>query len=157
MTYTKDSGEVSALVRPVNAVETVKTAKTFGRFVATGDNTHNEFGLFEWNMQPRAGGPDPHFHRTYSESFYVISGSVTIFDGREWVETAPGDFVHVPKGGLHGFRNDTDDPASMLILFSPGEARENYFRELTEIVNTGRKLTDEEWTEFFVRHDNHFV
>lgn len=157
MTYTKDSGEISARVRPVSAVETVKTAKVFGRFVATGDTTHNEFGLFEWNLQPRANGPDPHFHRTYSESFYVISGGVTIYDGREWVRTAPGDFVHVPKGGLHGFRNDTDDPASMLILFSPGEARENYFRELTEIVNTGRKLTDEEWTEFFVRHDNHFV
>jgi hypothetical protein len=29
-----------------------------------------------------------------------------------------GDFLHVPEGGVHGFRNDSDAAATMLILFA---------------------------------------
>jgi uncharacterized RmlC-like cupin family protein len=28
---------------------------------------------------------------------------------------APGDFVHVPEGGVHVFRNESGEPASMLL------------------------------------------
>ncbi|MGW5449516.1 cupin domain-containing protein [Streptomyces asiaticus] len=37
-----------------------------------------------------------------------------------------GDFLYVPAGGLHGFQNDSDEPVSMLMLFSPGAPREEY-------------------------------
>jgi hypothetical protein len=55
----------------------------------------------------------------------------------------------VPQGGLHAFRNDSGEPASMLILFTPGAPREEYFEELAR----GRRFTPEEWTEFCLRHD----
>ena len=36
----------------------------------------------------------------------------------------PGDFLYVPQGGVHAFRNESGEPASMLILFTPrGAAR----------------------------------
>lgn len=54
-----------------------------------------------------AGGPGPHFHRTISESFYVLLGTVRIFDGTDWVDVTPGGFAHVPIGGIHGFHNAT--------------------------------------------------
>ena len=44
-------------------------------------------------------GPGPHFHRTMSESFFVLTGTVLIYDGTAWVETHPGDFTFVPEGG----------------------------------------------------------
>ena len=74
------------------------------------------------------------------------------FDGR------PGDFVmHVPEGGVHGFRNDSDDPASMLILFAPGIPRERFFLELAEISASGRPLSEDERTAFYARHDQYMV
>ena len=66
--------------------------------------------------------PDPlytHFHRTMAESFYLLSGTVRIYDGEEWVDAGVGDFAHVPPGGIHGFTNESGAPASMLIHFAP--------------------------------------
>ncbi|HEX2384206.1 MAG TPA: hypothetical protein VHI95_16295 [Acidimicrobiales bacterium] len=48
-------------------------------------------------------------------------------------------------------------PASMLILFAPGAPREGYFEGLIEIGTSGRKLTDEEWSDFLARHDTYFL
>jgi hypothetical protein len=61
--------------------------------------------------------------------------------------------VYVPQGGLHGFRNDTDEPASMLLLFTPGAAREPYF----EGIATLGEMTEEERAAFFIEHDNYWV
>ncbi|TMB50755.1 MAG: cupin domain-containing protein, partial [Chloroflexi bacterium] len=98
-----------------------------------------------------------HFHRTFSESFYVLEGAIRLFNGRDWVEGAAGDFIHVPAGGIHAFGNESDDGAAMLILFAPGVARERYFQELAEIGTSGRKLTAAEWTEVYARHDQFMV
>ncbi|GAB4050388.1 cupin domain-containing protein [Catellatospora paridis] len=106
-------------------------------------------------MPARVGQADPHFHRTFSESFYVVSGTVRLYNGSSWIDGQPGDFLHVPEGGVHGFRNDSDAEASMLILFAPGIARETYFRELADISATGRQLSEEEWTDLLARHDQY--
>jgi hypothetical protein len=63
----------------------------------------------------------------------------------------------VPKGGIHAFSADSDQPSSMLILFAPGAARERYFIELEQIRASGRKLTKREWTELYARHDQTMV
>lgn len=156
MTYLDQTGQVNALHVPVGAAEQQRMrAGTLARFTATGADTDGRFGLFEWHMSPRSGGPGAHFHRTFSESFYVLSGTVRHFDGANWTDSRPGDFLHVPEGGIHAFRNDSDEPASMLILFAPGIARERYFRELAQIAATGQTLSTDEWTELFARHDQY--
>jgi mannose-6-phosphate isomerase-like protein (cupin superfamily) len=157
VTYLPTAGEVSAEFHARDDVErlTFEASGTHVRFVAPGAATQGQFGLFEWNMQPRTGGADPHFHRTFSESFFVISGTVEFFDGRRWVPARAGDFLYVPMGGVHGFRAPSDEPSKMLILFAPGTPREKYFRELAEIRNTGRTLTDDEWTAFLAQHDQY--
>lgn len=55
-----------------------------------------------------------------SESFFVLSGSMRMHDGRDWVDASAGDYLYVPPGGVHGFRNESQEPASILILFTPG-------------------------------------
>jgi quercetin dioxygenase-like cupin family protein len=151
-----DHGEVSARFRTGDDVEQLTMRSgTVARFVAPGAVTAGQFGLFEWRMLPRSGGADPHFHKTFSESFYVMSGAVRLYNGAAWTEARQGDFLYVPPRGVHAFSNDGDEPASMLILFAPGAPREAYFRELADIGATGRQLSWDEWTELYARHDQY--
>jgi hypothetical protein len=45
----------------------------------------------------------------------------------------------------------------MLILFAPGAPRERYFLELAAIRDSGRILSDDEWTNFLAAHDQYSV
>lgn len=157
MSYTGDAGEISATYRPVDGMRDLVRAKTTMRFIAPGSVTRGQYGLFRWDMAPQAGGPNAHFHKTFSESFYVIDGTVRLYNGDKWVDATAGDFLYVPEGGIHAFRNDSDEAASMLILFAPGAPREDYFIELAEIADSGRQLSAEEVTEFFAKHDQYMV
>ncbi len=112
-------------------------------YLATGGTTGGAFGLYRWNFGTARTGPDPHFHRSISESFFILDGAVTIFDGADWVETRAGDFAHVPPGGIHGFRNESGEPASMLLLFTPGAPREEYFETL-KALGSGLTMSDTE-------------
>lgn len=155
--YQGETGEISATYRRSSTAPDVTYASgTTCEYLSTGASTDGLFGLYRWSMTPKAGGPAAHFHRTMAESFYVLIGTVKIFDGREWLDAQPGDFVHVPVGGLHGFRNDSDAPASMLIHFAPGAPREAYFEGLARWANEGRPSRDAV-KAFYREHDNLFV
>jgi uncharacterized RmlC-like cupin family protein len=158
MSYSGDEGETSAVSLPADAVRTLEMRSgTLARIVAPGSVTEGRYGLYRWDMPARAGGAGAHFHRTFSESFYVIDGAVNLFDGSAWITAGAGDFLYVPEGGIHGFRNDSDAAASMLILFAPGVAREGYFEALAEIAATGRTPSQEEWAELYARFDQTMV
>jgi quercetin dioxygenase-like cupin family protein len=123
------------------------------RFVAPGSVTAGRYGLFEYAMGAHSPGPGPHVHRTFSESFYVLTGELTIFADDSWATFGPGDYALVPEHGVHAFRNDGDDPVSFLILFAPGIARERFFSELAQMREQGVELTPEERVAFYARHD----
>lgn len=169
--YHGDDGEVSAVFRPAGAApELVRErpapgddgAITWTRTSYLGTSTptghpaaavtDHEFGLYRVELGPRAGGPSTHFHRTISESFYILSGTVQLADGERTIDAEPGDFLYVPVGGLHAFGNVSDEPASMLLLFAPGAPRETYFEEVAQ----AHQLPDEERDAFFLAHDNHW-
>ena len=63
----------------------------------------------------------------------------------------------VPEGGVHGFRNESGEGASMLILFAPGAPREKYFEGLAEVGRTGQRPSEDEWAEFMRAHDTYWV
>ena len=158
MSYIGTGGELSAVLRSEDEVDSLRIGDaTTARFVAPGSSTDGRFGLFRWDMTGGAGGADAHFHRTFSESFYVLEGTVRLYNGREWIDAGAGDFLHVPEGGIHGFHNEGDEAASMLILFAPAPPRERYFHELAEIISSGREMSREEWTDFLARHDQYMV
>ena len=152
--YLGDAGEISASYRPAGAPPevTYKSGNTV-HYLATGASTNGLFGLYRWVMGPSVSGPDPHFHRSITESFYVLDGVVSIYDGTRWIDAEPGDWVHVPEGGLHAFKNNSGAPASMLLHFAPGAPREPYFEDLPDLA--GR--TPEERDAFFLAHDTFWV
>jgi quercetin dioxygenase-like cupin family protein len=124
------------------------------RFVATGSQTRGDFGLFEVTMPPGGGGPGPHLHRTFSESFHVLEGELAVYTGEEWTTASAGDLLYVPRSSVHGFRSAGPDVgARFLILFTPGIAREDYFEGLVELHADGRTPSTEEIDAFALRHD----
>ena len=152
------NGDVLASYRPADAAaELALPGGGAASYLATGATTGGRFGLYRWDMGPGAGGAQPHFHRTFSESFFVVSGAVRLFDGTAWLDGSPGDFVYVPDGGLHGFRNESGEPASLLILFAPGAPREAYFEGLIELAEGRWKPSHDELQAFFEKHDNIYV
>jgi quercetin dioxygenase-like cupin family protein len=152
MTLLEDSGVPSAVVIPKGEQ---LSRPGVGRAVALGSQTGDEFGLFRSEM---AQGSEvaAHFHRTFSESFYVLSGRMELWTGVAWRGVSAGDLAYVPRGGIHGLRV-TDGPAEVLTLFVPGVPRERFVLELLEIRQSGRQLSKEEWAEFYRRHDQYML
>jgi quercetin dioxygenase-like cupin family protein len=155
--YLGDGGERSAVLRPAGAEPelTYPNGGTRVHYLGTGASTGGKYGLYRWEMGTEPSGPSAHFHRTMSESFYVLSGTVRLYDGDRWIDATAGDYLHVPEGGVHAFRNESGAPASMLILFAPGAPRETYFEGLAELASSGRTLSPEEWTAFYREHDQY--
>jgi oxalate decarboxylase/phosphoglucose isomerase-like protein (cupin superfamily) len=81
---------------------------------------------------------------------------VRLYDARRWLNATPVDFLFVPEGGIHGFRNESGEPAAMLLLFAPGAPREDYFETLADAARRDA-LSDEERAEFFLRHDTYWI
>jgi mannose-6-phosphate isomerase-like protein (cupin superfamily) len=155
--YFKDHGQVSAAYRPhAKAPDlSMRPGGTQVSYLATDASTAGEFGLYRWDFGPNPSGPDPHFHKTISESFFILSGTVHLFDGARWVEATAGDFLYVPQGGIHAFRNEPGEGASMLLLFAPGATREAYFEELAKVAAEGGERPEEFWAELLARHDQY--
>ncbi|MFC8290357.1 cupin domain-containing protein [Streptomyces sp. NPDC057242] len=151
--YHGDEGEVNAVFRPAGGPPDISSPGASTHYLATHESTGGEFGLYRMELGPRSAGARAHFHRTVSESFYILSGELELYNGDKWVTGRTGNFLYVPVGGLHAFKNVTDEPVSMLALFSPGAPREEYFERLSEMSRRG----GEELRRFRVRHDSYFV
>lgn len=152
--YTGENGEINATFRSGDTpAELSAPSGNRTHYIATQASTGGEFGLYRIDMGPGSPGPSTHFHRSISESFFILSGTMRLFGGEEWITARAGDFLYVPVGGLHAFENGSDEPASMLLLFSPGAPREEYFEKVGEMAQRG----GEEFKEFLVRHDSFFV
>ncbi len=150
--YRGDTGEVSAtLLRADHEPDLSHASGGGAHYLATGASTDGEFGLYRWDMGATPSGPEAHFHASISESFFVLSGTVRLYDGGSWIDGSPGDFLYVPPGGIHAFRNESGEPASMLILFTPGAPREDYFETLA--AGRLKGMSDDERATFFLRHD----
>ena len=146
MTYLPDPATLSRRTDQKSAGRT--------RFVATGSQTRGDFGLYEYTLPAGAGGATPHLHRTFSESFHVLEGSLAVLSGDEWTTAHAGDLVYVPRSGVHGFRSAGPDVgARFLILFTPGIPRELYFEGLVALYADGRQPTTAEVDAFALQHD----
>jgi mannose-6-phosphate isomerase-like protein (cupin superfamily) len=155
--YLGEDGEASATLRAASQEpELTYPNGTRCSFIATGKQTGGLFGIYLWQMAGEPSGPGPHFHRTITESFFVLTGTIRIYDGKGWIDAQVGDFVHVPQGGIHGFRNESGEPASMLIHFAPGAPREDYFASNARFAREGRP-SEQEMAKFYLRHDNYFT
>jgi quercetin dioxygenase-like cupin family protein len=82
-------------------------------------------------ISPPGGGPGPHYHDREDESFYIVEGRVSFFMNGTWTDLSPGDCVYSPRGSVHGFKNNTDQPVRVFINFAPAGI-EGFFAEAAE-------------------------
>jgi quercetin dioxygenase-like cupin family protein len=76
--------------------------------------------LLAWEAEiPPEAGPPPHIHHAQLEAYYVLEGELTILDDDRTFTARAGDFVYIPPGAVHAFRNASTRPARMLIWMSP--------------------------------------
>jgi mannose-6-phosphate isomerase-like protein (cupin superfamily) len=59
-----------------------------------------------------------------------LDGTPDILIGQDWRRCSVGDFVRIPRGVMHDFRNLTDGPATLLNVFMPG----GFERDMPQIV-----------------------
>jgi quercetin dioxygenase-like cupin family protein len=96
------------------------------RFLATGQETNGRYALFEALVGP-GGGPPPHVHSREEEGFYVLDGEITFTVSGERVVAKAGTFANMPAGTPHGFKNEGDRPARMLISVAPAGLERMFF------------------------------
>jgi quercetin dioxygenase-like cupin family protein len=93
---------------------------------ASGESTSGSLGLVEATVPP-GGGPVAHAHTRSDEAFYLLSGELEILDGARTFVARTGDFVFIPRGVRHRFKNTGVHGARMLFMFTPG-GEEGVFR-----------------------------
>lgn len=88
------------------------------RFLATGDETNGKYAMWE-AIVPPGGGPPPHIHSREEEAFFILEGEITFTVNDEKIVAMAGTFANMPVGTPHSFKNESDQPAKMLISVAP--------------------------------------
>jgi quercetin dioxygenase-like cupin family protein len=101
-------------------------------FLITGEETNGTLFLSEVVVPP-GGGPPPHIHNREDESFRLLEGTLTIQVGETTLTASPGDFVYLPRGIAHSFKNTGAVTAKALVSIAPA-GLENYFAEVFDPV-----------------------
>lgn len=96
-----------------------------------GADTGGRYSLLEDVTAP-GGGTPLHLHHREDEGFYVLEGDYLFeADGRRF-EAHAGDFVFVPRGIPHRFRNIGKTAGTMLLTLEPA-GLEVFFEELAAV------------------------
>jgi len=121
------------------------------RLLEDGSTTAHRLGVGEITLAPHSSGPPQHRHAEHDEGFYVVSGTARFIVGNTSHDAPPGSFVMIPPGAPHTFANPGDETLVLLNTFTP-DLYVQYFRDLREVVASGRQLTPEATAEVMGRY-----
>lgn len=71
------------------------------------------------NAQGTAAAP-PHYHKSYTETFHVLEGELTVRVGSKLVTLGKGESVTIPLKTVHTFSNKTAQPVKAIVEARPG-------------------------------------
>jgi uncharacterized cupin superfamily protein len=143
---------VPAVVVRAGEGEVIPAAGVDHLFRLTGARTSGRLSLEDFTLPPGVLGARPHIHRAHEETFYVLSGELTVATQDGETALGPGDLAHAPRGSVHGFRNAGTVAVRGLCLFTPA-GYENYFRDVHAAVTGGADPTAELLQELRARYD----
>jgi mannose-6-phosphate isomerase-like protein (cupin superfamily) len=96
-------------------------------FKASGTENGGRFDFFVLDIDYLTG-PPLHVHDIQEDTFYVLSGVLTLQLGDEVVELQAGDYASAPAGVAHTFTNTRPEPARVINLMTPGIGFERFVR-----------------------------
>lgn len=115
-------------IQPGGPRKTIKGAGDEYYYFASGKETDGHYFFFE-SLVPPGGGPPPHVQTKEEEAFYILEGELTFYaEGKETI-AKPGAYLNIPKGVRHRFKNNSPNPARMLVFFAPAGV-EKMFEEM---------------------------
>lgn len=119
-------------------MDVIEAGGTTLRFLKDRHETGGSLDAFEMTVQPNAKMPVPHFHETWDETVYGLSGITTWRIDRTDTPIGPGESAFIRRGTVHGFRNDGTGPATCLCILTPGALGPEYFREMADLASGGK-------------------
>ncbi|MBZ3908372.1 cupin domain-containing protein [Streptomyces mutabilis] len=105
------------VVRKDEGVTRLTGHETFAVKV-TGEETDGALAFMSGLVEPGHGNV-PHIHSKEDEAFYVLTGEFEFLNGNQRFTAHPGDFIYIPKGTRHAFRNLAQEPARLLVFYTP--------------------------------------
>ncbi len=118
-------------------METIRIGGLELEFLHSKDDTEASLDMFRMTVHPKARMPVPHYHESWDETVYGISGTVTFRVAEQDIAVGPGQSAFIRRGVVHGFDNRTDAPATCLCVLTPGVLGPAYFREIAALVAAG--------------------
>ncbi len=101
-------------------------------------DTGGAYSVFE-DFIPPGAGPVPHTHTKEDETIFVLEGELRAWLGGKQYDVKAGDFVHMPCGVQHYFKNISDKPTRLLLSYTPG-GFEQWFLDIgTPVSGTNEK------------------
>jgi len=85
----------------------------------TAEQTGGAYSVTEIESFP-GNGPPPHIHQKEDECLYIVEGAFSVILGGRAYDVADGDFVRIPKGTPHAYKNVGAIPGKILVILSPG-------------------------------------
>ena len=122
--------------------ESIQLGPTIMRILEDGSTTDHRLGIGEITLAPHTDGPPQHRHARHDEGFYVVYGTARFTVGETDYDAPAGTLVMIPPGAPHTFANPTDSITVLLNTFTP-DLYVNYFRDLRDMIASGRPLTAE--------------
>ena len=117
--------------------ETINIGPLQLRFLYSKDDTAGSIDMFEMTVQPNARMPIPHYHESWDETVYGLTGTTTWrVDGKD-IEVGPGETVFIKRGIVHGFTNRTAEPTACLCVLSPAVLGPQYFKDMAGLLAAG--------------------
>ncbi|WP_052849783.1 cupin domain-containing protein [Streptomyces avicenniae] len=99
-------------------------------------------------------GAPAHFHTKATELFFVLDGTMRILVDDTVLTLGKGDFLTVPPTVPHAFAPAPGAEAELLVVFTPGLHRFDYYR-LLERVHRG-EATVQDIRDSSEQYDNHY-
>ena len=133
-------------------VEIIKLGGIELEFLHSKDDTADSLDMFKMTVQPRAKVPVAHYHESWDEAVYGLSGVLNFEIGDEDIAIGPGQSAFIQRGVVHGFKNKTQAPATCLSVLTPGVLGPQYFRELAVMISSGAPLDPGRVKEVMLRY-----
>jgi quercetin dioxygenase-like cupin family protein len=99
-----EAGSNKVMFVPGNTGEAYWVMGTLFTYLVTGAESGGSYFTLIVDVRPEQG-PPPHIHHLEEEQFYVLDGQLTYSVGDQTFQVSAGDFIHIPRGTVHSFRN----------------------------------------------------
>lgn len=122
------------------------------QFKVTSDISNDQLGVYQIILQPKTIGARLHFHKSIDEIFIVLKGTLTIQSSDTIYDAGEGTVIQVPRLTPHAFCNNSATETKILLVFNPGQKREDFFRELFQAIRT-KTLETPAFKDINIRYD----